>query len=187
MRIQAINNINFSALYLVKGDYSKEQKNVIRQIKDTLNKPSAEFNNWSATDYYKLVKGFDFFIENGVKSPNSVRLSGKWGVKYFGKGANRVEIYRDMFNIGTYSKNQPFRTDDIKTGLKNKELTGKILNTALLLLAGTFFVLGIAMASGEAQRAKNAAKPLIENVDSLSNRVKSALSDTTKVFSPIKK
>ena len=191
MRISAINNnINFGDLYLVNGNYSDKQKNVIEQIKTVLRTPSEKFNNRTPEEFYKTNDGIDFFLASSSKYKDSIYLSGKMGVKSNGVGIDKVVTSSDSFDIGNYDETHPFLADDIEIGKKEfkKSIFGAISSLGLIFLTlGAYIFAGmIAVQADSAKKAKDTAQPLIENVDSLALKVKPIISDTTKVLKAVK-
>ena len=163
MRISAINNISFGDLYLVKGNYTDKQKNVIEQIKTALRTPSDQFNNKSAEEFYKTKDGIDFFLASSSKYKDSIYLSGKMGVKSNGTGIDKVVISSESFDIGNYDEAHPFLADDIEIGKNEfkKSNLGAISSLGLLFLGliAYIFVGMIAVQADNAEKAKKAAKP----------------------------
>lgn len=201
MQIQAINNINFGQIYLAKGDYTDKQKNVINQIKEELRKPSEEYGNKTAEEFYKSEYKMDFFMSDGSGKPDSlagipvdysgypdsVHLAGVWGLKHIGTGVNEMVQYGDSYGIGIYDEAHPFKTDDIETSHKEhrKNSLGFLTFGAGIV---TITILGFLLlfATRKPVQTKELSKPLIENVDSLANKAKEALPDTIKTLNIIK-
>ena len=186
MQIQAINNINFGQIYLAKGNYTDKQKNVINQIKETLRKPSEEYGNKTAEEFYKSEYKMDFFMSNGSGKPDSIHLAGVWGLKHYGTGVNEAVQYGDSYGIGIYDEAHPFKTDDIEISHKeHRKNSWAFLTFAAGILAIEIFGLFL-FSTRKPVQTKELSKPLIENVDTLSNKAKEALPDTIKTLNIIK-
>ena len=191
MQIQAINNINFGQIYLVKGNYTNKQKNVINQIKKELRKPSEEFGKLSAEDHYKFKNNVDFVMEDSPKHFDSIHLSGRNNVKQVGARVNDTFTCADSFTIGIYDEKHPFKTDDIKYGIEEarKKDSQRLLTLGAAVVAMAVYIMGIALAARHDainKKLQESTKPLIENVDSVATKAKAALTDTTKVLKSIK-
>lgn len=175
MHIHTITNQpSFGATYVQQNKYSDKQKQIIDQIKETLSKPSEQFDNKSAEEFYKSKNKIDFFLENSVKYADSIDLAGYYGVNRAGTGVEEAITYKNSFYIGTYDENHPFKPEDIEYGIKEEEKKGwgGLAFGCLTLLATGIIFLGLILAAKQdAQNAKNAAKPLAENIDSTINKM----------------
>ena len=190
MYINAINNSykpSFGVLYVQKNMYTTNQKNVINQIHDELNKHSEKFNNQAVGDFYKSNRGIDFYIEDSAKYEDSVYLAGCRGVKQIGTGIDECITYRDSFPIGTYDKEHPFKAEDIEYGIKdaNKQSSGFLAIAGLVTITGLMLILMSALGLHDKKMSKEAVKPLIETIDSTAIKTNTALPDTVNLIKSV--
>ena len=190
MQVQAINTQNnqpsFGAIFQPKNvNFNKVQEPIAEAIKNALREPLQKFKGKTAEGFYES-KGLDFEI-TPYKS-KSVSLTAYKGIKEIGTGVNRRYTYLDRVYIGEYDKNSEFRVSDIDTRIK--DIHKSDLGFIAVALTGIATLILCATLRGE-QKMQEATKPLIENVDSVANKAKAVLPDTTavktKVLKTIKK
>ena len=190
MQVQAINTQNnqtsFGAIFYPKNiKFNKVQEPIAETIKNALREPLQKFKGETAEGFYKS-KGLDFEI--APHSSESVYLTAYKGMKETGTGVDRRYTYSDKLYIGEYDKKSEFRVSDIETRIKDKRKSD--LGFIAVALTGLATLILCATLRGE-QKMQEATKPLIENVDSVANKAKAVLSDTTavktKVLKTIKK
>ena len=190
MQVQAINNNqpNFKAIYKTsKIKFTPKQDEVIDDIIEKLRKPLQQLDNKTPEDYYKSKEGVDFYVDNYDQNTDSVRLKGLIGAEKSKEHIEQTITYhnRDSFRVGVYDPNHRFDVNDIKARLseqKQKEMA--LIKMALIPIIG--MAMFIAFGIGIRHQTK-IAKPLIENVDSVANKAKAVLPDSTKVLKAIKK
>ena len=189
MQIQAINNTNFGKIYRVTRPYTDSQENVIEQIKGELRKPSKKFGNKTAEEFYESNNKMDFLLDKSTFF-DSIRVSGVYGAKQVGVGADERYKFSDSFVIGTYDEAHPFKTNDIESGRKQYRINGLklCLNMGLIGIAAAayFFAIALAAKHDAVNKMQESTKPLIENVDSLAIKAKAALPDTVRTLNLIK-
>ena len=178
------NQPNFGAIYVQKNKYTTSQKNIINQIHNTLNKPLEKFNNQSANEFYKAKNGIDFYMENGNSEGESIYLAGYKGVRQIGTGVNEAITYRGSFSIGTYDEEHTFKVDDIEYGIKeaNEQASGFLATAGLVTITFFTLILGAILGLHDKEISKDAAKPLIENIDSTANKVGTIKQDTVDLI-----
>lgn len=190
MQVQAINTYNnktsFGGIFQPKNvTFNRLQKPLADKITKALREPLPEFKGKTPEKFYES-KGYDFSIEPYFR--DSVSLTAYKGMKEIGTGIDRRYTYYDRVYIGGYDKNSEFRISDVETSIKEKttSIWGSI---AVSLAAISTLLLGATLATK--QNTQEATKPLIENVDSVANKAKAILPDTTavktKVLKTIKK
>ena len=189
MQVQAINTQNnqtsFGAIFYPKNiKFNKVQEPIADAIKQAMREPLQKFKGETAEGFYKS-KGYDFGIE--PYRNHSVYLTAYKGMEETGTGVNRKYSYMDYVRIGEYGRKSDFRISDIETGIKEK--TAKDLGFIAVALTGiaTFLAYGILGSRISEQKMQEATKPLIENVDSVANKAKAVLPDTTAVNTKILK
>ena len=194
MQVQAINNNNynnkpsFKAIYKTSRiKFTPKQDEVIGDIVQKLRKPLQELNNKTPEEYYKSKNGVDFSIENYNQNEDSVCLKGLLGAEKSKNHIKQTITYhnQDSFRVGVYDSNHNFDVNDIQAGLnEHKQKEMNIMKMALLPIIGAamFIVFGIGI-----RHQTKIAKPLIEKVDTVANKAKTVLPDTTKILKPIKK
>lgn len=183
MQVQAIYNQNnqtsFGAIFQPKNiNFNKIQEPIAEAIKKALREPLQKFKGETAEGFYKS-KGLDFEII--PRSDESVRLYAYKGLKETGRGVDRGHTYSDSIYIGEYDKNSEFRVSDIESGIKDDN---NYNNNALLILAGLVIATAIAAGNLVTKISQKTTKPLIENVDSITNKakaVKPILEDSFKL------
>lgn len=190
MQVQAVNTQNnqpsFGAIYQPKNiKFNKVQEPIAETIKNALREPMQNFKGETAEGFYKS-KGLDFEI--APHSSESVSLSAYKRMEETGTGVDRRYTYSDKLYIGEYDKKSEFRVSDIETRIKDKRKSD--LGFFAVALTGLATLILCATLRGE-QKMQEATKPLIENVDSVANKAKAVLPDTTavntKVLKTIKK
>jgi len=186
MQVQAVNTQNnqtsFGAIFYPKNiKFNKVQEPIANAIKQAMREPLYKFKGKTAERFYKS-KGYDFGIE--PYRNHSVYLTAYKGMEETGTGVNRKYSYMDYVRIGEYGRKSDFRISDIETGIKEK--TAKDLGFIAVALTGLATLILCATLRGE-QKMQEATKPLIENVDSVANKAKAVLPDSTKVLKTIKK
>ena len=186
MQVQAVNTQNnqtsFGAIFYPKNiKFNKVQEPIAETIKNALREPLQKFKGKTAEGFYES-KGYDFSIEPYFS--NSVSLTAYKGMKEIGTGVNRRYTYLDRVYIGEYDKNSEFRISDIETSMKDK-LKSDLGFVAVALTAITSLLLISALSIKE--KFYGTTKPLIENVDSVANKAKAVLPDTTAVKTKILK
>ena len=194
MQVQAINTQNnqtsFGAIFQPKNiNFNKVQEPIANAIKQAMREPLQKFKGETAEGFYKS-KGLDFEIT--PHSSESVYLSAYKGMKEIGRGVDRGYTYSDKICIGEYDQYSEFRVSDIESGIKEKKRNdfGFGFAVAIVGIAAVLqFTLGLSTKLG--RKTQETTKPLIENVDSIANKAKAVLSDTTavktKVLKTIKK
>lgn len=190
MQVQAVNNQNnqtsFGAIFQPKNiNFNKVQEPIAEAIKKAMREPLQKFKGETAEGFYKS-KGLDFEIT--PHSSESVSLSAYKGMEETGIGVDRRYTYSDKLYIGEYDKKSEFRVSDIETRIKDKRKSD--LGFIAVALTAITSVLLIATLSIK-EKFYGTTKPLIENVDSVANKAKAVLPDTTavktKVLKTIKK
>ena len=190
MQVQAVNTQNnqtsFGAIFYPKNiKFNKVQEPIAETIKNALREPLQIFKGETAEGFYKS-KGYDFGIE--PYWTDSVHLTAYKGMEETGTGVDRRYTYSDKLYIGEYDKKSEFRVSDIETRIKDKRKSD--LGFIAVALTGLATLILCATLRGE-QKMQEATKPLIENVDSVANKAKAVLPDTTavktKVLKTIKK
>ena len=186
MQVQAVNTYNnqtsFGAIFQPKNiNFNKEQEPIVDAIKQAMREPLQKFKGETAEGFYKS-KGLDFEI--APHSSESVSLYAYKGMKEIGRGVDRGYKYSDKICIGEYDKNSEFRISDIESGLK--EHKGSAIGFIAVALTGIATLILCATLRGE-QKIQETTKPLIEKVDSVANKAKSVLPDTTAVNTKILK
>jgi len=186
MQVQAINTQNnqtsFGAIFYPKNiKFNKVQEPIAETIKNALREPLQIFKGETAEGFYKS-KGYDFGIE--PYWTDSVHLTAYKGMEETGTGVDRRYTYSDKLYIGEYDKKSEFRVSDIETRIKDKRKSD--LGFIAVALTAITSVLLIATLSIK-EKFQETTKPLIENVDSVANKAKAVLPDSTKVLKTIKK
>ena len=186
MQVQAVNTQNnqtsFGAIYQPKNvKFNKIQEPIAEAIKKALREPLYKFKGKTAEGFYKS-KGYDFGIE--PYRNHSVYLTAYKGMEETGTGVNRKYSYMDYVRIGEYGRKSDFRISDIETGIKEK--TAKDLGFIAVALTAITSLLLISVLSLN-KKIQETTKPLIENVDSVANKAKSVLPDTTAVNTKVLK
>ena len=129
-----------------------------------------------------------FVLKDGKSEVDTTLLKAYKGMEETGTGVDRRYTYSDKLYIGEYDKKSEFRVSDIETRIKDKRKS--YLGFFAVALTGLATLILCATLRGE-QKMQEATKPLIENVDSVANKAKSVLPDTTavktKVLKTIKK
>ncbi len=190
MQVQAINNQNnqtsFGAIFQPKNiNFNKVQEPIAEAIKKAMREPLQKFKGETAEGFYKS-KGLDFEIT--PHSSESVYLSAYKGMKEIGRGVDRGYTYSDKICIGEYDQYSEFRVSDIESGIKEKKRNdfGFGFAVAIVGIAAVLqFTLGLSTKLG--RKTQEITKPLIENVDSIANKAKAVLPDTTAVKTKILK
>ncbi|MBO5738588.1 hypothetical protein J6R97_04540 [bacterium] len=116
--INAINNVNFKAVYTPKStSFSDSQQKVYDDIKNKLNNKKTNF----------LVES----VEN-----DSVKLSELIGVKETGTGLDKKYSYKRAIKIGRYNENCLFEMKDYKKYVKEQvnDLLGLLAFVGILIL-----------------------------------------------------
>ena len=180
MQVQAVNTQNnqtsFGAIFYPKNvKFNKIQEPIANAIKQAMREPLQKFKGETAEGFYKS-KGYDFGIE--PYRNHSVYLTAYKGMEETGTGVNRKYSYMDFVRIGEYGRKSDFRISDIETGIKEK--TAKDLGFIAVALTAISSLLLISALSLN-KKIQETTKPLIENVDSVANKAKSVLPDTTGV------
>jgi len=192
MNIKAISSNyykpNFRAIYVSEDtSFSERQQKIADETIKTLRTPSVTLNNKTPEKYWSN-RGINFSLE---KSDNdSVLLEGYEGARTIRTGVEEVTVYSNLFKIGIYDENHTFKPEDVQTVLKSKKKQFWIrnfLSFAGIVSLGTIAMMLSDMLTKAPSKAQETAKPLIENVDSIANKVKEAIPDTTKVIRSIKK
>lgn len=184
MQVQAINNnqTSFGAIFQPKNvNFNKVQEPVADAITKALREPLQKFKGKTAEGFYES-KGFDFEI-TPYKS-KTVSLTAYKGMKEIGTGVDRRYTYLDRVYIGEYAQNSEFRVSDIEAGIKEKK--GQDLGFVAVALTAITSLLLISALSLKG-KFQETTKPLIEKVDSVANKAKAVLPDSTKVLKTIKK
>ena len=184
MQVQTVsyqNSPNFGAVY-AGARFSKTQRQVADQIMKVFKK-NAE-NGISIEEKYKR-RGLDFILDsdrNGL-----VSLTGYSTLRIKGTGVDRKAFHSsgDGILIGRYDKKHPFKVSDIDEKIKerNRETFGFALPTILLVAA---IVASPFVFKSVKNKIEN-VKPLVENTDSIAQKTKAVLSDSTKVLKVFKK
>ena len=189
MQVQAVNTQNnqtsFGAIFYPKNiKFNKVQEPIAETIKNALREPLQKFKGETAEGFYKS-KGLDFEI--APHSSESVSLYAYKGMKEIGRGVDRGYKYSDKMCIGEYDKNSEFRISDIESGLK--EHNGSAIGFIAVALTGiaALILCAIGKSGNSDIKRYETTKPLIENVDSVANKAKSVLPDTTAVNTKILK
>lgn len=164
-------------------NFSNKQKLIIDKTLRTLRTPSETLNNKTPEQYYK-EKGIDFYMAG--YDNDTVYLEGRTGMKKIGTGADEVATYGDCFKIGVYDEQYPLKLKDIETGLKEKNFTSKAYAIPVAALIIGFFLMIAQNISKSKDTVKDAAKPLIENIDSVGKKAQEILPDTMKVLKSVK-
>ena len=181
MQVQAINtqnnkNTSFGAIFQPKNiNFNKVQEPIAEAIKKAMREPLQKFKGETAEGFYKS-KGLDFEI--APHSSESVHLTAYKGMEETGTGVDRRYTYSDKLYIGEYDKISEFRVSDIETRIKDKRKS--YLGFFAVALTGLATLILCATLRGE-QKMQEATKPLIEKVDSIANKAKAVLPDTTAV------
>ena len=186
MQVQAGNNQNnktsFGAIFYPKNvNFNKVQEPIADAIKQAMREPLQKFKGETAEGFYKS-KGLDFEI--APHSSESVYLSAYKGMKEIGRGVDRGYTYSDKICIGEYDQYSEFRVSDIESGIKEKK-ESSFGFIAVALTAITSLLLISALSFKE--KFYGTTKPLIENVDSVANKAKAVLPDTTAVNTKVLK
>ena len=190
MQVQVINTQNnqtsFGTIFYPKNiKFNKVQEPIAETIKNALREPLQIFKGETAEGFYKS-KGYDFGIE--PYWTDSVHLTAYKGMEETGTGVDRRYTYSDKLYIGEYDKKSEFRVSDIETRIKDKRKSN--LGFIAVALTAITSVLLIATLSIK-EKFYGTTKPLIENVDSVANKAKAVLPDTTgvktKVLKTVKK
>lgn len=187
MQVVAINNNEpgFGHIYVLKNPkMTQEQAVLISDIVNALRQPLPKFRNKTAEVYYKKKKGYDFHIKACANKPDSVFLEGFKGLKFKTRGKEEIVTYDDNVMIGIYNKDKPFKTDDVKSAID--AVTEIAMPYLMPLFAGTLAVLTV-LGMYISDKPKQVIKPLTETIDTVSNKTKAILPDTTKILKPIKK
>jgi hypothetical protein len=190
MQVQAVNTQNnqtsFGAIFYPKNiKFNKVQEPIAETIKNALREPLQIFKGETAEGFYKS-KGYDFGIE--PYWTDSVHLTAYKGMEETGTGVDRRYTYSDKLYIGEYDKKSEFRVSDIGSAIKEKKRNdfGFGFTVAIVgIVAILQFTLGLSTKLG--RKTQETTKPLIENVDSVANKAKAVLSDTTAVKTKILK
>lgn len=192
MNIQAINSNyyqpKFKAIYVSEDAVlSERQQKIVDETIRTLRTPSETLNNKTPEKYWGN-RGINFNLE---KSGNdTVLLEGYENARTIITGVEEVTVYSNAFKIGIYDENNTFKPEDIEAGLKSRNKQywlRNFLNFAGIVSFGTIAMVLGNMLTKSPSKVQETAKPLIENVDSIANKVKEAIPDTTKVLRSIKK
>ncbi len=190
MQVQAVNTQNnqtsFGAIFYPKNiKFNKVQEPIAETIKNALREPLQIFKGETAEGFYKS-KGYDFCIE--PYWTDSVHLTAYKGMEETGTGVDRRYTYSDKLYIGEYDKKSEFRVSDIGSAIKEKKRNdfGFGFTVAIVgIVAILQFTLGLSTKLG--RKTQETTKPLIENVDSVANKAKSVLPDTTAVNTKVLK
>ena len=175
-------DVGFGAIYQPNNvKFNKVQEPIAETIKNALREPLQIFKGETAEGFYKS-KGLDFEI--APHSSESVHLTAYKGMEETGTGVDRRYTYSDKLYIGEYDKKSEFRVSDIETRIKDKRKSD--LGFIAVALTAITSVLLIATLSIK-EKFYGTTKPLIENVDSVANKAKAVLSDTTAVKTKILK
>jgi hypothetical protein len=180
MQVQAIYNQNnqtsFGAIYQPKNiNFNKVQEPIAEAIKKAMREPLQKFKGETAEGFYKS-KGLDFEIT--PHSSESVSLSAYKGMKETGRGVDKGYTYSDRLYIGEYNKNFEFRVSDIEAGIKDKNTRNLgFIAVALTAISSLLLIPTLSLN----KKTQETTKPLIENVDSVANKAKTVLPDTTGV------
>lgn len=164
-------------------NFSNKQKLIVDKTLRTLRTPSETLNNKTPEEYYK-EKGIDFYIAG--YDNDTIYLEGRKGMKIIGTGRDKVATYGDCFKVGVYDEQYPLKLKDIEEGLKEKNFTAKAFAIPVAALFIGFFLMIAQNISKSKEVVKDAAKPLIENIDSVAKKAQEALPDTMKVLKSIK-
>ena len=176
MQVKAINNQNnqtsFGAIYQPKNiNFNNVQEPIAQAIKKAMREPLQKFKCETAEGFYKS-KGLDFEI--APHSSESVYLTAYKGMRETGRGVDRGYTYSDFINIGEYDKNSEFKISDIDSAIKEKKRNdfgfGAIF-TAIIGMVTSLMLLNY-FSNHSNNKSQDTTKPLIENVDSIANRVK---------------
>lgn len=191
MQVQAINtqnnkNTSFGAIYQPKNiNFNKVQEPILEAITKALREPLQKFKGKTVEGFYES-KGLDFEI-TPYKS-KSVSLTAYKGMKEIGTGVDRRYTYSDRVYIGEYDQNSEFRVSDIETRIKDKHKSDLAFITVAITAISSLLLIS---ALSFKDKFQTTTKPLIENVDSVANKAKAVLPDTTavktKVLKTIKK
>lgn len=184
MQVQAINtqnnkNTSFGAIYQPKNvKFNKIQEPIAEVIKKALREPLQKFKGETAEGFYKS-KGLDFEI--APHSEETVRLYAYKEMKETGTGVDRGYTYSDSIYIGEYDQNSKFSLSDIEAGIKDKNTRNLgFIAVALTAISSLLLIPTLSFK----QKTQETAKPLIENVDSITNKaktVKPILEDSFKL------
>ena len=175
-------DVSFGAIFYPKNiRFNKVQEPIADAITKALREPLYKFKGKTAERFYKS-KGYDFGIE--PYWTDSVHLTAYKGMEETGTGVDRRYTYSDKLYIGEYDKKSEFRVSDIETRIKDKRKSD-LGFIAVALTAITSVLLISALSIKE--KFYGTTKPLIENVDSVANKAKSVLPDTTGVNTKILK
>ena len=189
MQVSKINNqTSFGKIYRATRIYTDSQEEVMEQIKAELRKPSEKFGNKTAEEFYKENNKMDFLLDKS-KFFNYIRLTGVYGAKQTGVGVDERYNFSDSFVIGTYDETHSFKTDDIEYSRKQARKDDLIswLYFGLVGIVAAIYMLGFAFAAKHdavTKELQESAKPLIENVDSLANKVKNVIPKDTILIKP---
>ena len=181
--------MSFGTIYQPKNvNFNKVQKTIANAIKQAMKEPSQKFKGKTAEKFYKS-NGLDFIIS--PQNSESVSLSAYRGMKGIGVGVNRRYTYSDSIYIGEYDENSKFRVSDIESGIKEKKEVDSGFFAVALFGIAAILAWTLRLSTNSEQKMQETTKPLIENVDSVANKAKAVLSDTTavktKVLKTIKK
>lgn len=164
-------------------NFSNKQKLIVDRTLRTLRTPSDALNNKTPEQYYK-EKGIDFYIAG--YDNDTVYLEGRTGMKKIGSGVDEAATYDDCFKIGVYDEQYPLKIKDIETGLKDKNFTAKAFAIPVAgVIIGVFLMIAQNISNSK-DAVKDAAKPLIENIDSVAKKAQEILPDTIKTLKSIK-
>ena len=175
MKVQLISNQHnspaFGEIFKTQGEeYSEKQQKVADQINDAMRKPLPEFGNRTAEDFYKSEYGMDFCLSRHDNPSDSIFMEVYKGVKEIGTGVNKAITYSDSFSIGIYDETHPFEVKDIETSKKDSNYSMFIL-PALVVIIGFLGIIGLAIANKHSAKPDKSVKPLIENTDSVKNKL----------------
>ena len=164
-------------------NFSNKQKLIIDKTLRTLRTPSETLNNKTPEQYYK-EKGIDFYIAG--YDNDSVYLEGWTKRKRISSDGAEVTYLGDCFKVGVYDEQYPLKLKDIEAGLKEKNFTSKAYAIPVAALIIGFFLMIAQNISKSKEAIKDAAKPLIENIDSAAKKAQEVLPDTTKILKSVK-
>ena len=187
MQVQAINIQNnqtsFGGIFYPKNvNFNKVQKPVAEAIKKALREPLQKFNGKTAEDFYKS-KGYDFGIE--PYRSHSVYLTAYKGMEETGVSTDKKckkYSYLDYVRIGEYGRKSDFKVSDVTKEISNKTWTNGMV-TALVVST----ICGILTTVGLTVKESISTEPLTEKVDSVTNKAKAVLPDTTAINTKILK
>ena len=113
----------------------------------------------------------------------TVSLTAYKGMKEIGTGVDRRYTYFDRVYIGEYDKNSEFKISDIETRIKDKRKSDfGFIAVAITAITSVLLISALSIK----EKFYGTTKPLIEKVDSVANKDKTVLSDTTGVNKVVK-